>query len=55
MSICPPDMLLKIVLPVVCNRVDIYMLNLGGAKINENKNSMKTKIQFHFFIHLQSK
>ena len=24
------------------------------AGINENKNSMKTKIQFHFFIHIHS-
>ena len=27
---------------------------LDRASINEDKNSMKTKIQFHFFIHLQS-
>ena len=31
MSICPPDMLLKSVSPVVCNRFGFYLLNLGGA------------------------
>ena len=28
---------------------------IGYIVFNENKNSMKTKIQFHFFIQLQSK
>ena len=32
MSICPPDMLLKSVSPVVWNRFDLYLLNLGGPE-----------------------
>ena len=31
-SICPPDMLLKSVSSVVCNRFDFYLFNLCGAK-----------------------
>ena len=29
--------------------------SMVSKAFNENKNSMKTKIQFHFFIQLQSK